>query len=93
VRVDGREPAAVEQVARHAAAVLEAAAADLDGVRLRGPAPAPIERIRGRTRWAMLLTTARRADRTRVLQVLERADLALPRDVRLVIDVDPQDFL
>jgi hypothetical protein len=33
------------------------------------------------------------ADLTRVLHELERADLALPRDVRLVIDVDPQDFL
>jgi primosomal protein N' (replication factor Y) len=91
VRVDGREPAAVEEAARRAAAVLTSE--PVEGVRLRGPAPAPIERIRGRTRWAMLLTATRRADRTRLLAALESADLSLPRDVRLALDVDPQDFL
>lgn len=93
IRVDGRDPRDVEAAARQVADILTRAGAGLEGTRLRGPAPAPIERIRGRTRWAMLLTAANRADRARLLAALDAADLALPRDVRVAIDVDPQDFL
>ncbi|HHQ47480.1 MAG TPA: primosomal protein N', partial [Acidobacteria bacterium] len=40
-----------------------------DGVRLRGPAPAPLERLRGRWRWQLLISAP---DRGRLRQVLER---------------------
>ena len=58
-----------------------------EGVRLRGPAPAPLERLRGHWRW-QLLVTAR--NRTLLRQVLERVEaLRLPGRVRRIIDVDP----
>jgi primosomal protein N' (replication factor Y) len=58
-----------------------------EGVRLRGPAPAPLERLRGHWRW-QLLGTAR--NRTLLRQVLERVEaLRLPGRVRRIIDVDP----
>jgi primosomal protein N' (replication factor Y) len=57
------------------------------GVRLRGPAPAPIERIRGSWRWQLLLTAP---NRELLREVLERVEAAPPaRSVRMVVDVDP----
>jgi primosomal protein N' (replication factor Y) len=57
------------------------------GVRLRGPAPAPIERIRGSWRWQLLLTAP---NRELLREVLERIEASPPpRSVRSVVDVDP----
>jgi primosomal protein N' (replication factor Y) len=57
------------------------------GVRLRGPAPAPIERIRGSWRWQLLVTAP---NRELLREVLERIEAAPPvRSVRMVVDVDP----
>jgi len=72
-----------------AAATLAArAAAPLPhGVRVRGPAPAPIERIRGAWRWQLLVTAP---SRDLLREVLARIETATPaRSVRTVIDVDP----
>ncbi|HVE84571.1 MAG TPA: primosomal protein N', partial [Myxococcales bacterium] len=56
VRVDGTDPEQTRQVARRLA---DLAASRLPppraGVRLLGPAPAPISRIKGRYRWQLLL--------------------------------------
>jgi primosomal protein N' (replication factor Y) (superfamily II helicase) len=58
-----------------------------DGVRVRGPAPAPIERIRDYWRWQILFS-ARNRDTLRA--VLERAESpSLQKSVRRIIDVDP----
>src|SRR4030042_18803 len=45
------------------------------GVRLRGPAPAPIERIRGSWRWQLLVTAP---NRELLREVLERIETAPP---------------
>jgi primosomal protein N' len=55
--------------------------------RLRGPAPAPLERIRGLWRWQLLLSAANREILRRVLETLD--DQVLPNRVRRVVDVDP----
>ena len=59
------------------------------GVRLLGPAPAPIPRLRGRTRWQLLLKAPRHTLLAPLLDQLERDLDALPGSVRVVIDVDP----
>lgn len=74
--------------ARHAA---EDAAARLrplpDNARVRGPAAAPIERLRGHWRWQLLVSASNR-DTLRTL--LERAEqAAVPSSVRRIVDVDP----
>jgi primosomal protein N' (replication factor Y) len=64
-------------------------------VDLRGPAPAPIERLRGRFRWQILLSSTRtRAlhDVVRSVQTAWKASSAA-RSVRLVVDVDPVSML
>jgi primosomal protein N' (replication factor Y) len=58
-----------------------------DGVRVRGPAPAPIERIRGFWRWQLLLSGPNRDALRTVIDRIEQPSLS--RSVRRVVDVDP----
>ncbi|HZW88987.1 MAG TPA: hypothetical protein VFF12_07905, partial [Myxococcaceae bacterium] len=59
------------------------------GVRLLGPAPAPLPRLRGKSRWQLLLKAPRHALLGPVLDQLERDLEVLPAAVRVVLDVDP----
>ena len=92
LRVDGRDAAKVERRAREVAAALRRAGAGRGDTWLRGPAAAPIELLRGRTRWAMLLVAARRDPLHRLLAAVED-EVAPAHDTRVVVDVDPYDFL
>jgi primosomal protein N' (replication factor Y) len=58
-----------------------------DTVRVRGPAPAPIERIRGFWRWQILISARNRDTLRRMLELVETP--APGRSVRRIIDVDP----
>jgi primosomal protein N' (replication factor Y) len=59
------------------------------GVRLLGPAPAPLPRLRGKSRWQLLLKAPRHPLLGPVLDQLERDLEVLPAAVRVVLDVDP----
>jgi primosomal protein N' (replication factor Y) len=86
--VSGRDAALVERVARE----LARAAPTGDGVRVLGPAPAPLAMLRGRARWRLLLKATRAApiqDRLRHW----RAQIRIPNAVRVQIDIDPYSFL
>ena len=83
--VDG---ARAEAVAR----ALGRAAPAADGVRILGPAQAPMAMLRGRHRWRLLAQARRSAD----LQGVLRAWLAavpVPGNVRVGVDVDPYSFV
>ncbi len=56
-----------------------------------GPAPAPIARIRGRHRVRLLVKAPKGAA---IQDAIARwlAPLALPKDFRLSVDIDPQSF-
>ena len=86
--VSGRDEAAVDAVAR---ALGRAAPAD-DGVRVLGPAPAPMSLLRGRHRRRLLLKAAKDVA---VPAVIRRwlASVSLPGSVRVQVDVDPLNFL
>ncbi len=93
VRVDGKSPVSTEQAARRLGAV---AAERIRQSRLRaavlGPAPAPIERLRGRSRWQLLLrATNHAAVRSLAIELQEAADDVGP--VRVVFDMDPVSML
>ncbi len=63
-------------------------------VKVLGPAPSPIERIRGRFRMQSLLRSTERPPLRRVLAKLLDAIESLPHDgVRMAIDVDPMSML
>jgi primosomal protein N' (replication factor Y) len=65
------------------------------GPMILGPAPAPIERIKGRERWQMLL---RGNDRALLHEFVRRAQaettiLGRSPQLRIVVDVDPYNML
>jgi primosomal protein N' (replication factor Y) len=96
LRLDGVKGAEVERSADLLGARLREAArragSGADGIQILGPASAPIERLRGRYRYQILLKGKAPA---RVLDLARRAQsfFAGPRSIRLRVDVDPQNML
>jgi len=83
-----RFEAGSERAASSAAETAAAAAGDLPkGVRLRGPAPAPLERLRGLWRWQLLLTAPNRELLREVTERVESAQVSTR--VHRIVDVDP----
>jgi primosomal protein N' (replication factor Y) len=91
VRVDALD----EEVARLACARLadRAREAAEPGVEVRGPAPAPLARLRNRYRFRVMLRSKDRAALRKALLAVESARRDVPRDVRASIDVDPVQLL
>lgn len=58
-------------------------------VRVNGPAPAPLERLRGAWRFQLLLRSSNAGELRRVLEAIDSA----AHGGRVVIDVDPQNLL
>lgn len=90
VRIDGADAHEVAGAAQQLARLAEAAARrpDIGGqVEVRGPVPAPLERLRNRTRWQVWLRSADRHALRRVARSLVTAEL--PGTVRVGLDVDP----
>jgi primosomal protein N' (replication factor Y) len=83
-RFESRSDGAARRAAETAARRITAPA---DGLRLRGPAPAPIERIRGYWRWQLVLSAANRERLRLALREIEADRPA--RGVRRIVDVDP----
>jgi primosomal protein N' (replication factor Y) len=86
--VAGRDPGA----ARSFATALARSAPDLPGLRVLGPAPAPIALLRGRHRQRLLVIAAPEIDLPAVLAGWLKGR-RLPGSLRLQIDVDPYGFM
>ncbi len=86
--VSGRDLQAV----RRLAAQLAREAPALPGVRVLGPAPAPLALLRGRYRQRLLVITGPQIDLPAVLRPWAKGR-KLPGDLRLQVDVDPYSFL
>jgi primosomal protein N' (replication factor Y) len=90
VRLEGEHP---ELTARAARFLGEQVARRLPpasvGVRMLGPAPAPIARIKGKTRWQLLLKGPTHATLAPLLARIEACLDQVPSSVRVIIDVDP----
>jgi primosomal protein N' (replication factor Y) len=84
IRFESKDAAAAREAATTAGRLLHPAP---DGARIRGPAPAPIERLRGSWRWQLLLNASNRE----ILRgLVDRIDgISAPNSVRVVVDVDP----
>jgi primosomal protein N' (replication factor Y) (superfamily II helicase) len=90
VRIEGEDPQETATVARKLGERLAVLLPAPDtGVRLLGPAPAPLPRLRGKSRWQLLLKAPRHAPLGPLLDQLERDLEVLPAAVRVVLDVDP----
>ena len=77
--------AKVAEICRHAKA---------KGVEVLGPAPAPIDRIRDRYRWQILLKGTESVSLHRVcIQIIEKQSALAKGDIRIAIDVDPESMM
>jgi primosomal protein N' (replication factor Y) len=96
LRLEGPRLEAVEDKARMLGMLLRDGTIRNDRLRAKieilGPAPAPIEKLRNRYRWQLLLKGKQSSS---LLELAKRAREALPRSrsVRLHIDVDPYNML
>ena len=72
---------------------LAAAAPDVEGVRVLGPAEAPLAVVRGRHRFRLLVKTARGFDLSGYLREWLAAAPKPTKKLGLEVDVDPQSFL
>jgi primosomal protein N' (replication factor Y) len=100
VRIEGEDAAAVAAMAERAAKALRDQVKDLkdgrgDAMRVLGPAPAPIERLRGRYRWQVVVRSTEGAAMRAALGSMQ-AQLG-GRDTRggvfVGIDLDPVNML
>lgn len=91
VVISGLEEVAVAECAQSAAAWIDARLATrADGVTLVGPAPCPIERIKGRWRWHLVLKASRPGALTSAARhFLTRFELPARHDLRVTFDRDP----
>jgi primosomal protein N' (replication factor Y) len=90
VRIEGNEPAEVSDAATKIAALL-ANAAKPETMRVLGPAPAPIERIKQRYRWQVLVKSRDRHELRGALATI--AAYPARAGVRVSIDIDPINML
>jgi primosomal protein N' (replication factor Y) len=96
LRLDGPNLAAVEKKTRDLAAALRGLQAQdpkyRDQVEVLGPAPAPIEKLRNRYRWQLLLRSKQSALLLEFARHARQLVLRAP-SVRLHVDVDPYSML
>jgi len=90
VRIEGAEP----QIVRRAAeAVAKSLAQDStpEGIRVLGPAPAPIERIKQRYRWQVMIKSRELKPMRAAIAAMRAAvgPSAERDDIYLAIDIDP----
>jgi primosomal protein N' (replication factor Y) len=89
VRFEGLDEGLVSREAERVAQLLQRSPNPL--VRLSGPAPAPITKIRNRWRYRFLLKSVNRQSLRAALLMVSRT--AVDRRVRVIIDVDPMNML
>jgi primosomal protein N' (replication factor Y) len=95
VLVSGLDEAAVAQFATEVADwIIKADIKFGLGVTVLGPAPCPLERIKTRWRWHIVLKSTQQGSLTRLLRgVLEGVDVPPRHELRLIADRDPVSLL
>ncbi len=96
IRIEGREEEKVQEVAGWLVQQLQACRhGQTKAPVILGPAPAPIERVKNRIRWQVLLKDKDRASLHALLKHSQQALLARQRirGIRTLIDVDPYNML
>jgi primosomal protein N' (replication factor Y) len=90
LRVEGADEALTARTARELAKALAARLPPPDrGVRLLGPAVAPLARLRGKSRWQLLLKAPQHAALAPLLSEAEVWARSAGPHVRVIVDVDP----
>lgn len=86
----GSRQEGVAESARHVAHTLKTLLSRQGGVKILGPAPAILERLRGKFRWQILLRSQHfEAVRRVIVDNFPHLEMGLKSGVRLQVDVDP----
>jgi len=94
IRVDDVQEGRARQAANNVAAQLRYAADRVSAdVSIVGPMLAPLERIKGRTRYQVLARCVDRTDLHRVVATVHQLDGKSLSSARMVVDIDPLDLL
>ena len=96
IRLAGPRPEMVREKATLLARRIQKGPLSIDGCGLlMGPSPCSIERVRGKSRWRLLIKTARYARLQPELRRLldQFAENDLPSNMRMLINVDPADMM
>jgi primosomal protein N' (replication factor Y) (superfamily II helicase) len=94
VRLDGRDVSRTMQGARLLAEAASVPVRTSRGqLRMLGPSPAAMAKVRGRFRWQILLKGPTSRSLVPAMEAVEVAMRKLPTGVRAVLDVDPVDLL
>ena len=80
------------QVKRQAENLAATLLANAGPVEILGPSPCPLSRLRGKSRYQLLLKAADRAALRTLLNVVEGQQKNVSSGVGLVIDIDPIDM-
>ena len=81
------------KVGRAAEVVAEALRQPAAEVEVLGPAPCPLARLRGKSRFQVVLKAARRQPLRDLLDVIDERRRKIPAGVGMTVDVDPLDML
>jgi len=94
IRIEGGEASAVSAIAERVARVLREELKDAlnESIRVLGPAPAPLERLRGRYRWQVMVRSADAGAMRTALGAM-RSRLGAHEGVFVGIDLDPVNML
>ncbi|MBL4902286.1 MAG: primosomal protein N' [Desulfocapsa sp.] len=92
VKISGSSEGQVQAAATQVAHLCRTAKAS--GVEILGPAPAPIDRIRDRYRWQVLLKGTESVNLHRVCsEIIDKRTVMAKGDVRIAVDVDPESMI
>jgi primosomal protein N' (replication factor Y) len=94
VHLDGTDAGAVVRAAGRLASRAQGSLRRLPGVTLLGPTEAPIQKLKDRVRWMLLLKSRERGPLRQALrEMLRLADELRKGRVRITVDVDPVSML
>jgi primosomal protein N' (replication factor Y) len=94
MRFSSLEKELASKSAHAAAAALRHHSGTQEGLQILGPAPAPIEKLRGRYRWQLLIKASGAPAMAKLLsRSLPEIERTLPRKVRFSLDVDPANLV
>ena len=89
IRIESDDAQLAADTAKRLGRAMASKMTGASGVRLLGPAPAPIMKIKGKTSWQLVLKGPTHAAMGPSLDAAEALMEELPQAVKVAIDVDP----
>jgi len=94
LKISGSSEGQVQETAAQVAKLCRTCCSQANKIEILGPAPAPIDRIRDRFRWQVLLKGTESVLLHEVCgKLLDKQSMLAKGDIRIAIDVDPESMM